>query len=236
MTRPRDLLCVPHDKWWLAWEVEFLRLYYADYLTEAIAAVLGRTQRRVLAKANQLGLRKSPELVSAIARERSSAPGHGSQAYRWQKGHVPVNKGVRRPGWHAGRMREGQFKPGNKPQTTRPIGSLRVVEGQLQRKVNDLPGRSDVRWKPVTQIVWAEAGRELPAGSVVVFKPGRATTDPALITVDALEVVDRAELLRRNSIRNYPPELADVIRLRAQLRRAINKQAKEEADREQDAG
>lgn len=108
---------VPPRRFWPAWQVEFLRIFYADHLTEAIAAVLQRDMRRVLAKANDLGLRKSPELVAEMARQRTQAPGHGSVATRFQKGLVPANKGVRRPGWRPGRMGETQFKPGSRPKT-----------------------------------------------------------------------------------------------------------------------
>ena len=54
---------------------------------------------------------------------------------------------------------------------------------------------------------------------MVVFRDGdRRNFDPA-----NLELITRGELMRRNSIHNLPPELADTYRVLARLHKAINK-------------
>ena len=63
-----------------------------------------------------------------------------------------------------------------------------------------------------------------------MFKPGRKTTDPARITADGLELVTRAELMRRNSYHNnYPKEVALLIQLKGALNRKINNLTRGEA-------
>jgi len=221
-------------RYWTPAEEDLLRTQYADSSTETLAALLGRSGRRVLAKANAMGLHKSREFIAAVARERSSRPGHPSQAFRFQKGLVPANKGVKHPpGWAPGRMAVGQFKPGSKPHTWVPVGSHRVVQKknggpELQRKVNDNTGPSSVRWKPVARLVWEAAHGPVPEGHIVVFKPGRRSTELDLVTLDALECITRVQLMRRNSVHNLPPEFAEMARLKAVLHRVINTRTRKE--------
>lgn len=213
---------------WTPLEEEMLRHHYADSLTVDLARVLGIPIKRVLAKANAMGLHKTVELVAETARERTSRPDHGSHATRFKPGAAPVNKGLKHPpGWSPGRMAEGQFKPGSKPHTWVPVGSLRITEGQLQRKCNDDPGPSSVRWIPVTRLVWEAAHGPIPAGHAVVFRPGRATTVEAEITPDALECLSRAELMQRNTVHRYGPEIAYISLLRGAIRRQINQQTQQ---------
>lgn len=214
-----------------------LRRHYADALTAELAAALDRSVARVHAKANAMGLRKSKELVSDMARIRTQAPGHGSKATRFAKGLVPHNKGVKRPeGWAPGRMAQSQFKPGNKPHTWVPVGTFRIVEGVLERKFSDDPGPPGARWRAYARLVWEAVNGPTPAGHAVVFKPGRQTTDPGLVTLDAVELVTRQELMRRNTVhRQYPAELLPLVRLRAAITRQINRKAKA-ATNEQEAG
>lgn len=222
-------------RYWKPWEEALLRLHYADSRTEDLATVLGRDTKRVLAKANAMGLHKTHEFRAALARQHTMAPDHPSRLHRFQKGLVPANKGQKRPpGWAPGRMAEGQFKPGSKPHTWVPVGSLRIVHNknggpELQRKVNDDAGPSSVRWKPVSRLVWEAVHGPIPDGHIVVFKPGRRSTQLEHITLDALECITRVQLMRRNSIHALPPEFADVARLKAVLHRAINTRARKES-------
>jgi hypothetical protein len=145
MVKSRNIL--PPKRFWKPWEEEFLRKNYADSLTVDLAKVLDMTIKRVLAKANAMGLKKSIALIAETARERTSRPDHGSRRTRIKPGQKPWNKGTHYVA--GGRSAETRFKPGIKPPTWVPVGSYRVVEGQLQRKVNDDPGPNTVRWHPV---------------------------------------------------------------------------------------
>ena len=64
---------------------------------------------------------------------------------------------------------------------------------------------------------WTDAERAIP---------GRKTTDPALITLDALELVTRAELMARNTVQNLPKPLAQLVQLRGALKRQITRRAR----------
>lgn len=57
----------------------------------------------------------------------------------------------------------------------------------------------------------------MPPGHAVVFLPGRRTTELERITLDAIELVTRAELMKRNTLHRLPPEVVDLCRLRGRL-------------------
>ena len=226
MPKSRNIL--PPKRFWTPAEEETMRTHYAHTLTVELARQFACEPKRVLAKANAMGLHKSAELIAETARQRTMQPDHGSRRTRIQPGQEPWNKGTNYVA--GGRSAETRFKPGARPHTWVPVGSYRVVEGQLQRKVNDLPGPNTVRWKPVTRLVWDEAHGPVPSGHKVVFKPGRTSTDPAAIALDAVELVSDKELMSRNSFRaSLPPEWQHLVQLRGVLTRTINRKTKESA-------
>lgn len=147
-------------KFWTAIEIEILRRHYPDMITRAIADALGRTERQVYSKAASLGLKKSEEYLASPHACRLRRGDNVGAEYRFKKGHVPANKGLRRPGWSPGRMAETQFKKGEMSGAAQhnyvPIGSLRVTKyGSLEQKVTDDPALYPAkRWRPVAHLVW----------------------------------------------------------------------------------
>jgi hypothetical protein len=215
-------------RFWTDAEVRMLCRLYANTPTQRIAAALDCKPSRVYAMAAKLGLKKSAQFMRASLRALGIAMANSEsrKKHRFVKGSVPANKGLRRPGWAPGRMKETQFKPGRKPEEARnyrPIGSLRVVHGNLERKVTDdqsvYPAK---RWRPVHRLVWEAAHGPVPAGHIVIFKPGMHTVVETEITIDRIELVSHAENLRRNSIHNLPAPIVDALHAIAQVKRRIN--------------
>ena len=115
----------------------------------------------------------------------------------------------------------------------RPIGSERMDRGKLIRKVTDT-GNPKKDWKRVDVIEWEAKNGPIPPGHCVVFKDGRVRTVEAEITLDKLELISRAENMRRNSyLTRYPKEMADLIRLRGALNRKINTRERRRAEAQQ---
>jgi hypothetical protein len=209
---------------WTRSDIAIVRRRYPHEPTPRLARELKRSICSLYGLATKLGLHKSADYIArkrAVERKRLSRSG---VAYRFGMGHVPANKGMRRPGWSPGRMGETQFKKGQRSCTWMPIGSYRIThDGYLQRKISDT-GYPPRDWETVHRLLWISAHGPIPPGHKVVFKSGHATTVLAEITLDALELVSHAELMRRNSYHNnYPKEIAEVIRLRAQVVRQINR-------------
>ena len=196
---------------WTPAEEQQLRERYADGLTQEIAQDLGRSVSKVLAKANALGLYKSAEYLAKHCRSLDPATG---AAFRFQKGHSSWNKGMK--GLQAGgRAKETQFNKGHMPHNWVPIGTEQIRDGYLYRKVTDTRSRHD--WKLVHVMLWEEHNGPIPKGLILCFRNG----NKQLIELDNLDLITRAERMRRNTIHRYPPDLKDAIRAVGKLKRTI---------------
>lgn len=197
-------------------EVEEVRHAFPITKTADLAARLGVQRHQVDKLATRLGLLKDPAWLNGP--ECGPTDGQKGMGTRFQKGHVPWTKGKKLPG-HGGAT---VFKPGNRPANYKPIGSHRIAGGYLQRKVTET-GYPPHDWQFVHRLVWIEAHGPIPPGHVVTFRTGRRTTDPELITVDALELISQRDLMDRNRL---PPELQAISQLRGVLTRALNDRSK----------
>jgi hypothetical protein len=212
---------------WNAEDDALLAKRYPHESTKSLAAELRRTVSSVYARADKLGLQKSEEYLQspdACRLRRGDNPG---AAYQFKRGHVPANKGLRRPGWAPGRMAETQFKRGQRNGVAAmrymAVGSTRLVDGYVYRKVADVPNVSWTRnWVLEHRRVWEEANGAIPKDHVLVFLNG----DKLDIGLHNLECITHAELLARNSIHNLPAELANTIQLLGALNRQINRKRK----------
>lgn len=213
---------------WSSSEDALVRERYADTPTKELARMLGRTERAVYMRADQFGLRKSAAYLAGPTSGRLRRGSHpASVRHRFKRGMVPWNRGVT---GYMGANRTS-FRKGRPPQEARnyrPIGAERISkDGYLERKVSDdqsiAPAR---RWRGVHVLVWEAANCPVPPGFAVAFKPGRRSAVAAEITLDALELVSRAELMRRNTLHRFPKEIAHAIQLRAALNRQINRRVR----------
>src|SRR5579864_8313976 len=112
MTRPRRKDKLPR-RFWSAEDLTRLAELYPAHRTSEIAKLLQRSVAAVYGAADKLRLKKTEAFLAS--EESGCRLGKGSQIgaqHRFPKGHVPANKGLRRPGWHTGRMRETQFQKG----------------------------------------------------------------------------------------------------------------------------
>jgi hypothetical protein len=223
MTRSRGI-----NKPRAVWTDEMVAAVIARYpheKTEKIALDLGLGVGQVFSKATKLGLEKTQVYLDspdACRLRREDSPG---VAFRFPKGHVPANKGVKGisyPGMEATQFKKGEMSPRCKAMY-KPIGSHRIntKDGYLERKMTD-GLRGAQRWKAVHRIVWEEANGPIPKGFVVRFRTGMKTLELGEITVERLEMISMADNMRRNTIHNLPPALKQVIQLTRALKRKIN--------------
>ncbi len=199
---------------------------YSSTPTQRIADQLGRTASSVYNQAFGMGLRKDDEYLGTAGRLRAGTC--AGEAYRFRKGNVPHNAGKK--GWSGG----GQsiltrFKPGQLPQQTLPLGTLRMTkDGLLERKVSD-SGAKRQQWRPVQQLVWIKHHGAIPTGHVVAFREGQHSVELEQITIERLELLSRADLMKRNSVHTrYPKEIVRLIQLRGALNRQIRKRERNE--------
>lgn len=206
---------------WIPAEDRALRKLFPHMQTVDVARILGRTTIAVSGRASAKGIRKSAAFNASPLSGRNvkgHAP-HGSRS-RFPKGHVPANKGLRRPGWYAGRMRETQFKKGEFPRNKDPefyvLGALRVnTDGYIDMRTSFDPGARG--WTPLHRILWQDANGPIPKGHILRFKDG----DKLNVCLENLLLISLADNARMNSIHRLPKPLVQVIQLQGQLKRRI---------------
>lgn len=215
---------------WSAKERNALARMYPNMPTTEVAAALGRSVNKIYQAVSRFGVeRKSASYLASPAACRLRRGDNVGAAYRFPKGHVPANKGLRRPGWTRGRMAETQFKkgrPANEARNYLPIGTEKIdpKRNVLMRKVTDDQSIFPVkRWRPVHVMIWEAANGQAPPGHIIIFKRGMKTLLANEITLDRLELVTFAENMRRNSIQNLPAPLPALMQLRGKLNRKINR-------------
>ncbi|ARK86071.1 HNH endonuclease [Burkholderia pseudomallei] len=224
------------------WSPEDRALIERDYPntpTSALAAQMDRTERSVYQMADKLGLKKSAEYLASVESGRIQRGRNDPrmQATQFKRGQKAWNEGMKGVCGTHENCRRTQFKKGDPVQDRhnyQPIGSERLSkDGYLERKVTDdksvVPAR---RWVGVHRLVWETANGPVPAHHVVCFLPGRRTAEAEKITLDALELVSRAELARRNHPRSRNPELAKLVQLKGAITRQVNRITREAQEQE----
>lgn len=206
---------------WTHAQVELLKKHYADTLTDDLVDIVGHSVSGIYGMANKLGLKKSSHFHELPESGRLQSGTLRGKSCRFCTGHQPFNKGAK--GWDAGgRSAETRFKPGHlgglAEQIKQEIGAERITkDGYAQRKVNDdFPMHK--RWKAVHNIVWEEHNGTIPKGHIIVFKSANKLDT----RIENLEMITRAENMKRNTIHRYPAELKSTIRLANQLKRKIH--------------
>jgi hypothetical protein len=106
---------------------------------------------------------------------------------------------------------ETQFKKGQNPHNTKPIGYRSYRDGYLVEKV-------ETGFKFVHVLMWESINGPVPKGLFVVFKDRNKQN----ITLDNLELIDRHEHMRRNTVHNLPEELREVLHIKKSITRKIN--------------
>lgn len=227
MTKSRGIMGSRHH--WTDEDVALLTCLYPNTPTSKIAKQFGVSIERVYQKAKSIGLKKSAEYMVSPAACRLRRGDNIGTAYRFQRGGVAWNAGMK--GLHTGGVAT-QFKPGRPPSEARnykPLGSTRLSTVRyLERKVSDdknlVPAR---RWVGVHRLVWESENGAIPPGHVVIFRKGMHTTNEQEITIDRLELISRQDLMRRNSYHQYGKEIAQLVQMRGAITRQINKGEKE---------
>ncbi|MBR1856610.1 MAG: HNH endonuclease [Oribacterium sp.] len=111
---------------------------------------------------------------------------------RFEKGHVPANKGKHPP--TVGRMAETQFQKGHKSINSATVGTVKKRDdGYLWIKWQEFHGRWN--WLPLQKYIWELAYGEVPKGYMVTFKDGNKEH----IALDNLEMISMQQNVRMNS-------------------------------------
>ena len=135
------------------------------------------------------------------------------------RGHVPANKGKKMPNEIKEKIKHTFFKKGHKPHNAK-------IDGYISKRLDKRNGRtylyiriSEGKWEEYHRYVWEKQNGKIPAGMNLIFKDGNTLN----CNIDNLELLTNAELMKRNSIHNYPEELQVKIRKLAKLKKTLKK-------------
>ena len=185
---------------------------YPSHPTKLVAAKLNRDVSSVYALAGKLGLKKTDTFLASpeSGRLHKGQTRPGTEKTQFPKGHVPANKGLRRPGWAPGRMAETQFQKGCRSGIAArnwvPIGTVKAdAEGYLRIKVREAEygkeatGYGNTRvWPLYHRHVWEQANGPIPKGHLVVFRDGNRNN----VALENLEMITMRE--NASMTRNWP--------------------------------
>lgn len=116
---------------------------------------------------------------------------------RFQKGHVPENKGKKMPEKMYAKVAPTMFKKGNVPINRMEVGQYtHTTDGYLIQKVKET-GNQHERFKFVHRLVWEEHNGPIPCGKRVIFLDG----DKDNCSIENLALIDDYENLEMNRSR-----------------------------------
>lgn len=142
---------------------------------------------------------------------------------RFEKGHVPANKGKHSP--TVGRMAETQFRKGNVPPNHKPIGSISIRNNYKkgQKYVYEKVAEPNV-WKMKHILEWERHNGPIPEGKIIIFADGDTTNTD----ISNLVMINRSQIavMNRWGIRGANKELMEAAANTASLKITIAKAKK----------
>lgn len=182
---------------------------YPSRQTAEVALILGVGASVAHKKAKALGLVKTPEYLLTAAGRLDGIRGADT---RFKPGNKPANPFKK--GAHVSPKTE--FVKGMRPKNRQEVGSLRInTLGDIDIKLAE--GKN--QWLSLRRYVWEVAYGPIPADMCIAVKDG----DPHNTQLDNLKMVDRAENIRINLHRRYPPEIRNLMQISGRLRNQITK-------------
>jgi len=184
-----------------------------DYLTvpiKRLANMVGKSGTFVTKRLQQLGLVIPREIIEQRKQES-----------RIKTGDAPPNKGKK---WADYMTEEGKrgalktcFKKGNLPHNAKDRDGVISIRPDKNGRLYKFIRVGLGKWIPYQVYRWEKYRGPVPQGRFLVFKDG----DSLNCKLGNLELVDRAENMRRNSIHNYPPEIKTALRRIKKLKTTI---------------
>lgn len=190
-----------HRKWTSELDQKLTELY-PDHTCKQIAEIMGFTHYAVEGRRSTLGLTKDENIG------------------RIKKGNIPPNKGKKMSPEVREKVKHTFFKKGHTPVNTSFDGKISI---RKNRNRSDNSNYKYIRlskgeWELLHRYNWEKEFGPIPEGMNVVFK----TSDKMNCETENLEMISDAELMQRNTIHQYPEELAEVIKLKNKIKKQID--------------
>lgn len=205
---------------WTEAEREMIRTEFSDMTSDTLAAKLNRTVASVNQQAALMGVKKSAAHLSSDLGGRFSKCQVLGYEHRFKKGQLPINKGKKQTDYMTPeaieRTQKTRFQKGSDNGKQLPIGTITILNGK-NGKVKIIILGNGIR-AHLNRYTWSQANGEIPKGMIIVHKD----KDPMNCDLENLEMISKAENMRRNSVLNLPPEIKEATYDIGKLTRKIN--------------
>lgn len=217
MTKSRDLIAKRRQ--WTNEEDQFIATHYPDTPTAELCELLGVPVYVLHKRVERLGIKKSPGFMSSYVSGRFQRGQRVAPHTQFKPGQKPWSFG-RKIGTH-GRSGETQFKKGALPHNYVPVGTERVnAHGYILVKICDT-GTQWERWAFKHRLTWQKTNGPIPEDHLVIFKDGNKQN----CELDNLALISRKESVLKHGIASMPKELADLMKIKGAITRAINRRS-----------
>ena len=168
----------------------------------------GRTIYEISEELKKLGVCRTPAQVQNRKKDRGITSGHVSRTTE--------------------KSRATQFKTGNLPHNTKPIGYERLSrDGYIEVKVKMRPSKPKCNdnFVPKQKLVWEAANGPVPEGCVITFKDGNKQN----VALENLACITKKQnaVLNHAHIRCDNPEAFESCLALADIKSAVSKRKKE---------
>jgi hypothetical protein len=204
---------------WTPEKIELLKALYPDHYTSDVADRVGMKIKSCYVKANDLQIKKSEAFIKMeLQKQAERLTVHGVKS-RFKSGHTSHNKGKKMPEYVYRKAKATMFSPNHLPHNTKYDGHVRISkDGYREVRIS----RGLYRLEHLHR--WEEINGKLPKGYCLRSIDGdKLNTEPS-----NWQLVSRADNMRLNSIQRYPPEVIEVIKLTAKLKKRIEKHEKQD--------
>jgi hypothetical protein len=198
-------------------EIKFLKENYLAMPVKRMATRLGRSHTFVQLRLKALGLVVPREIIEKWITES-----------RIKKGDAPPNKGRKMAEYMSAAAirasKKTRFKKHHLPHNTRYDGCVTIRTDNRGVKYKFIRCSKN-NWIPLQRYIWEQKKGPIPKGGKIVFKD----KNPMNLKISNLKLVTSKQLMKLNSLHNYPKPVAELIQLRGALNRQINKRLKQTA-------
>ena len=205
-----------NGKAWTKEQDDMMRAFYPDNTMATMNSILGRTESSIYGRADLLNLKKSDAYLASPAACRLRRGDNVGAEFRFKKGQKVWNKGMK--GLQIG-GKATQFKKGSKPPNWKPVGYIRLtVDGYYEMKMAE----GMQKFELLHRVIWERCNGAIPKGQICIFLDGNTKN----LEVTNLALMTKQQNMKRNTLHNYPKEIAELIQLRGALNRQLNKRNK----------
>lgn len=201
-----------YTKWTPEMDAQLSELFPVNR-SKDVAIIMGITTTAVVNRAHQKGLKKESAYILLRWAENIEALKKSGKAYKFEKGHKPVQTGTRLSEETKRKISASLMNRNHQRHNELTLGSERVdIHGYTRVKVE---GQRLLAYKH--RYLWEQAHGPIPAGHAVIFADGNRSN----FDLSNLVCVSKGELAIKNNFKKYGPEIAESILLLSQIKRKL---------------